>query len=79
MEVKNKKQVLKLFSARVVIISEPNTRFNHIQAGVFWNHIGWYTYIHTPLCSPHCFSFICRPITTKLGIMVLWDKISQKP
>ena len=26
-----------------------------------------------------CFSFICNPITTKLGMMVLWDKISQKP
>ena len=26
-----------------------------------------------------CFSFICGPITTKLDMLVLWDKISQKP
>ena len=30
-------------------------------------------------CTPLCFSFICGPITTKLGMMVLWDKISQNP
>ena len=28
---------------------------------------------------PLCFSFICGPITTRLGMMVLWDKISEKP
>ena len=28
---------------------------------------------------PPCFSFICGPITTKLSMMILWDKISQKP
>ena len=27
---------------------------------------------------PLCFSFICGPITTKLSMMVLLDKISQK-
>ena len=48
---------------------------NPIQAGVFWNHLGW----GGTLC-PLCFSFICDQ--TKLGMdgmMVLWDKISQKP
>ena len=27
--------------------------------------------------APLFFSFICCPITAKLGVMVLWDKISQ--
>ena len=43
---------------------------NPIQAGVFWNHRGWR--------GAQCFSFICCPIITKLGMMVLKDKISQK-
>ena len=47
---------------------------NPIQAGLFWNHIGWGGHIVPPLC----FSSICYPITTKLGMLVLWHKISQK-
>ena len=46
--------------------------FNPVQAGVFWNHIGWGVH-----CAPLRFSFICCPITTKLGMLVLWHKISQ--
>ena len=30
------------------------------------------------LCPRVCLSFIYCPITTKLGMMVLWDKISEK-
>ena len=44
-------------------------RDNPIQAGLFWNYIG---------CAPLCFSSICCLITTKLGMLVLWHKISQK-
>ena len=40
--------------------------FNPSQAGVFWNPIGRGAH-----CAPLCFSFICGPITTKLGMMVL--------
>ena len=29
------------------------------------------------MCPLLCFSFICAPITTKLGVMVLWDKLSK--
>ena len=29
-----------------------------------------------PICALLCFSFICGPITTKLGMTVLWNKIS---
>ena len=29
-------------------------------------------------CAPLRFSFICCSITTKLGMIVLWDKISQR-
>ena len=29
-------------------------------------------------CAPFCFSFIYCPITTKLGMIVLWQKISQE-
>ena len=47
---------------------------NPIQAGLFWNHIGW----GGAHCAPLCFSSICCPITTKLGMLVLWHKISQK-
>ena len=46
---------------------------NPVQAGLFWNHIGWGAH-----CAPPCFSSICCPITTKLGMLVLWHKISQK-
>ena len=49
--------------------------FNPIQAGLFWNHIGWGGGHIVP---PLCFSSICYPITTKLGMLVLWHKISQK-
>ena len=46
---------------------------NPIQAGVFWNYISWEggggTFLH--------FSFICCPVTTKLGMVALWYKISQ--
>ena len=48
---------------------------NPIQAGLFWNHIGWGGAHCAP---PLCFSSICYPITTKLGMLVLWHKISQK-
>ena len=48
-----------------------NFNFNPIQAGLFWNHIGWGG---GTLC-PLCFSSICCPITTKLGMIVLWHKI----
>ena len=48
-------------------------RFNPIQAGLFWNHIGWGAH-----CAPLCFSSICCPITTKRGMLVLWHKIFQK-
>ena len=44
-----------------------NNTINPIQAGVFWNHI----------VPPLRFSFICCPVTTKLGMIVLWHKISQ--
>ena len=50
------------------------SEINPIQAGLFWNHIGWGGHIVPPLC----FSSICYPITTKLGMLVLWHKISQK-
>ena len=50
---------------------------NPIKAGVFWNHLGWGRGAHC--APPFCFCFIRGPITTKLGMMVLWDKISQKP
>ena len=49
---------------------------NPIQDGVFWNHIGWGGDIVSP---PLCFSYICDLITSKLSMLVLWDKISQKP
>ena len=42
--------------------------FNPIQAEVFWNHIG--SGGHTKIL---CFSLTCGPITTKLGMMVLWN------
>ena len=48
---------------------------NPIQAGVFWNHIDWGG---GTLC-PLLFLIFCGSITTKLGMMVPWDKISQKP
>ena len=54
-------------------VSSVNNCFNPIQAGLFWNHIGWGAH-----CAPLCFSSICCPITTKLGMLVLWYKISQK-
>ena len=38
--------------------------FNPIQAGVFWNHIGWGAH-----CAPLCFSFICGPNTTNDGTL----------
>ena len=54
--------------------SETTVESNPIQAGPFWNHIGWGGGIVPP---PPCFSSICCPITTKLGMLVLWHKISQ--
>ena len=56
-------------------LSESEFIFNPIQAGLFWNHIGWGGGHIVP---PLCFSSICYPITTKLGMLVLWHKISQK-
>ena len=47
--------------------------FNPIQVGIFWLNTSWGA--KEP---PLCFSLICYPITTKLSVMVLWDKISQK-
>ena len=52
----------------------------------FWSHIPNMTqYGSAPQgpifvkyrLGPLCFSFVCGPITTKLGMLVLWDKISQ--
>ena len=42
---------------------------NPNQDGVFWYHICY--------CAPLLFSFICCPSTTKLGLRILWHKISQ--
>ena len=56
------------FSLHPAALSGP--MINPIQAGVFWNHIGH--------CASLRFSFIYFPITTKLGMIVKWHKISQK-
>ena len=45
---------------------------NPIQAGVFWNHIGWGVH-----CAPSVSPLFV--VQLQLGMMVLWDKISQKP
>ena len=50
--------------------------FNPIQAGVFWYHIGWGAQWGAH-CAPLRFSFICCPITTKLGMIVLWHILFQ--